>query len=160
MRLHLFLLILITIMAMLAGCGEAERVSRPTVWVLGGPDLDSENNKVAGRVGVITPDEIEFGIESQYTDGVDADQTWGAYTLQQFQLVDILGAKQYIGLHASIVDSEDGTKYGFMSGIAVPVTENIDAITEYQFTEYDDSLREDLGTDDDHLFFAGLRLTF
>jgi hypothetical protein len=126
---------------------------------MAGPDYDSHENPVIGRIGIVNADDIEFGAESTwYGSGM---QGYGAYAMQQFQAIDLLGSKQYIGGHAAIIDSDEtGNMYGFISGVIVPVRGNIETIVEYQYNEYQDALREHVGTDDAHKVFAGLRIRF
>jgi hypothetical protein len=141
----------------MVGCNE--EVCQPTAWLIGAPDYDSEEETIIARVGIANTDGVEFGAESSWIGVKGLNQSYGAYAIQRLQVIEL--GTQYLGAHASIVDADDdGGLYGFVSGLAVPITDNIEAVTEYQFNEYQDQLELIEGTDDAHKVYAGLRIKF
>lgn len=141
-----------------AGCNE--EVCKPSGWFLGGSGLGSEQETYTARVGIVNADGVEFGAESSWIGQRAQEQYYGAYAIQELQVVEL--GRQYIGAHASIGldDDTDGRFYGFVTGVVVPISPNIDAVTEYQFNEYTETLRDLEGTDDAHKISAGLRIKF
>jgi len=142
------------------GCNE--EVCKPTAWLMVGPDLDAPDNPIAGRIGIANADGIEFGAESVWYES--SVQGYGVYALQEFEAVNMLlplGTTEYIGAHAAIIDSDEtGNTYGFIAGTSRPIRGNIKAIVEYQYNEYQDDLIEQIGSDDAHKVYAGLKISF
>jgi hypothetical protein len=152
-KMRTLLTAIIFVCLLVAGCSE--EVCQPTGWLMVGPDLDTADNSVIGRAGILNKDGVEFGVESQYA-GKEGGQSYGAYAMQEIQVVNL--GKQYIGARAAIYDiDEGGNNYGFIAGEIIPISENIDSVIETQINEYD---RAVTGTDDDWLVFAGIRMKF
>ena len=146
----------------LAGCNE--EACRPTAWMLAGTDMSAGNSYV-GRVGVRSPEGIEFGASSDWLDGGDY-QAYGAYALMEIPFLadanlPLIGTN-YIGAAAGLTvdtDMEDDVGFwGFLTGVTVPVRDNLDSVIEYRYTEFSGNFEERFPDENDaHTVYAGLR---
>lgn len=147
----------ITLMLLVAATGC--QTAQPTAWFLSGSDVDSEDNRYVGRLGVEQGD-LEFGAQSDWVGVHGERQTYGAYALLHLPWDENLLGTQYTGFQTSIaVDHEDGGSYGFLAGTLKPLSEDVDAVAEYRYSDFTGA-QKDQHSNDVHWFGGGLRFKF
>ena len=146
--------LIITIMlAALCLCG----CSGMSATFLGGPDLGSQANEYAARIGYGN-EKTEVGVVGYYWSDSDIDEVFGVYILQSLTDPNGLGllGRPYIGGQATVADGRgDGGMYGFITGTVLDIG-GVDILTEFQWRSYSESLAEahDDGSDKYKLFIA------
>ncbi|KKM25660.1 hypothetical protein LCGC14_1592780 [marine sediment metagenome] len=142
------------LMFVLCGCGE----QHVAVWGLAGSNLDSPDNEYTLRAG-LCDHQVEAGVESSYIGVGGLNQSYGAYALYHLEgdSKSLLG-KPYLGYHASVGDSEDGSIYGPVIGT---VYWEIFVVEVQPFQSYSGRLADLLNDEnDEHKIFTGVKIEF
>lgn len=157
-KLIVTLIMFAALLIVSAGCNE--EICQPTAWLMGGTNADAADNIVTGRVGIRNKDGVEFGGETNYLGVHGANQSYGAYALTELTADPNTGIIPYIGFRASVVDVEDGSLFGPMTGTIIKLG-GMESVLEIRYNEFDGRL-EDLQADENNKWeaSAGLRIKF
>jgi hypothetical protein len=135
---------------------------RPTAWMLGGTDVQTEGDNYIARLGLRDTTGIEFGIESDWSGlrGKAPNQAFGAYLLAE--LPKTPAGIPYLGGHAAIAFNDDDIGfYGPIAGTIIEITPNLDSIIEFQYLDFNGNFSAaNPEVQDQYKIYAGLRFRF
>lgn len=158
----LFTLMLAAIL-LVAGSGEVY-ACRPTAWLLGGSDIQTEDDNYIGRIGLRDESGIEFGFESAWMGikGKGYNQSYGCFLLTELPSLDLVPGTSYIGIHVAVAfDDEDIGFYGPITGTFIPISDKVDSMVEFQYLSFNGNLAPDNPElTDKYKIYAGLRFKF
>lgn len=138
--------------------------SRPTVWLLGGTDVQAEHDNYIGRIGLRDDSGIEFGFESAWAGirGKEYNQSYGCFLLTEIPSSIPVPGVPYLGIHVAVAfDDEDIGFYGPFTGTLIPIGDKVDSMIEFQYLKFNGNLALDNPEfTDEYKLYAGLRFKF